>query len=468
LIRFAVGALLLGCALAGCRLQPYQPRPLEPQQAAAEFLARRADSPALRDFLEREGAAPTEWPKAAWGLRDLALAARFFHPEVEAARAEVAAGEAAVAAAARPAVPVAKPLVEHHDRADPGQSRWSYGLELEIPLAGPDRREARLAQAQQRLEAARAEEAATAWRAGSRLRRSFVEHFEATESARLDVEERALRTAQATALERRLARGAADAPEAGAARLRLELAELKAAEGEARLRQTLARLADALGLPREAVAPLRFDFSALERAPAAPAAEALREQALRGRSDIRRSLAQYAAADAELRLAVAAQYPELRLRPAYLWDQGDNIWALALGIPLQMLQDQEAPVRAAEARRELEARRFTALQAQVIADADAASGAYAASLARLATASRAQAAAEAERARAARALSAGQEDRLALLEAEARALEAHRARLGALAAAQRAWGELQDAAQGEPAGPAAAAPGPALVSERRP
>ncbi|HSD61903.1 MAG TPA: TolC family protein [Burkholderiales bacterium] len=449
MIRNGLGPLSLGiaCVLAGCNLQPYRPQPLEPERTASEFVSRRPDSPALRDFLERHGAPTREWPQTQWDLRSLTLAAVYFHPDLDAAQAEVAAQEAALAGASRSAAPVAKPLVEHHERADPGQSRWSYGLELEIPLSAAGKTEARVEQARARLDAARAEEEAAAWRVRSRLRQRFVEHYAAVEGARLDEKERNLRAVQAAALERRLALGAADAPEVSAARLRLELAELRVAEGEARTRQTLAQLAASLGLPLEAVAPLRFDFSALEGAPAAAAPEALREAALRSRSDIRLGLARYAAADAGLRLAVASQYPDVQLKPAYLWDQGDGIWALALGIPLQLLQNQEAPVREAEARRELEAQRFRALQAQVIADAASAATAYAASLAQLAGATRAQAAADAARARAARALEAGQENRVMLLDAEAQALEGRRARLAAVAAAQLSWSALQDAAQ---------------------
>jgi outer membrane protein TolC len=459
LIRSAAGALLLGCLLAGCNLQPYRPQPLEPERGAADFLARRTDDPALREFRARNSAASAEWPKAQWSLDDLTLAALFFHPALEAARAETAAREAAVATATRAAPLTARPVVEHHSRADPGQSDWSYGLELAIPLGSRDKREARAEEARQRLAAARAEQAAAEWRVRSQVRQAFVAHFAALEDAALDAGERDLRAAQAVALERRLAMGAADSAETGAALGGLERAGLRAGESAARSRETLAWLADALGLPPEAAAELRLDFSALERTAPAPSPQALREAALRNRSDIRLGLARYAAADAGLRLAVASQYPELRLNPAYLWDQGDNIWALALGIPLQLLQDQEAPIREAEARRELEARRFTVLQAGVIADAAVAADAYAASLARLAGASRAQAAAESARDRAARALAAGQEDRLALLDAETRALEARRARLGALAAAQQAWGALLDASQGglDPA-PAAGSP----------
>lgn len=448
MIRSVLSALLLGCALAGCNLQPYRPQPLEPERAAADFLARSPDEPGLREFLARSGMPPAQWPKTQWSLGDLTLAALFFHPELEVARAEVAAREAAVTSVARGAPVVARPVVEHHSRANPGQSDWSYGLELEFPLSGSDKREARIEQARRNLEAARAEQAAAEWRVRGRLRQAFIAHFAALEESGLDAEERALREAQAAALERRLALGAADSAVAGAARARAQRAALRADESAARTRGTLARLADALGLPPEAAAELRLDFSTLERTPLPPSPQALRQAALRSRSDIRLGLARYAAADAGLRLAVASQYPDLRLNPAYLWDQGDNIWALALGIPLQLLQDQEAPVREAEARREFEARRFAALQARVIADAAVAAEAYAASLAQLDGASRAQAAAETARDRTAHALAAGQEDRVALLEAEARALEARRVRLDALAAAQNAWGALQDASQG--------------------
>ena len=82
------------------------------------------------------------------------------------------------------------------------------------------------------------------------------------------------------------------------------------------------------------------------------------------RLDVHAGLLEYGAADAELRLAVAKQYPVVVLSPGFLWDQGDNIWSLASAFIVP--RSTVARVREAEARRDVAREQFTALQIRVI------------------------------------------------------------------------------------------------------
>jgi outer membrane protein, heavy metal efflux system len=457
--RPGIGILLLACAYAlpGCNLQPYRPQPLEPGQTASAFLARTPDEPAVRAYLEAQGVPTTEWPLPSWGLRELTLLGLYFHPELEAARANVAVFQAAVATAGRPPIPTAKPLVEHHSSASAGQSQGSYGLELEFTLGAPGKRDARIEQARDRAQAAETDAAAAAWRVRSRVRRQFVEIFVARHELELAQQEMTARAQEASGARRRLDAGAADSIEAGQARMRLEQSSLRVDQAQVRLSRARVQFADALGLAPERVAGMQFDFTELERLPEPPEAAASREAALRHRSDIRRGLLRYAEADAGLKLAVASQYPDLQIKPGYLWDQGDRIWALALGIPLQLLQDQEAPVREAEARRDLEARNFVVLQARAITDTESAVAGYATSLDQLAAARQVERSAEAQSQRVERALAAGGADRAQALQARIDAIESTRSRIAALAAAQSARGALEDAMEQPLEGPPAAA-----------
>ena len=67
---------------------------------------------------------------------------------------------------------------------------------------------------------------------------------------------------------------------------------------------------------------------------------------------MRKGLLEFAAADAEVKLEVARQYPAIGLRPGYLWDQGDNVWALALDLVLPPTLGNAPAIHAAQARRE--------------------------------------------------------------------------------------------------------------------
>jgi outer membrane protein TolC len=98
--------------------------------------------------------------------------------------------------------------------------------------------------------------------------------------------------------------------------------------------------------------------------------------ALRNRLDVHRKLLEFGAADAGVKAAVAAQNPDITLGPGYKWDQGDNIWSLAIGMSLPPAAQARASIREAQARRELAAEQFAATQAEVISLAARAGAQY--------------------------------------------------------------------------------------------
>jgi hypothetical protein len=89
--RHSVGAatkatLLIAVAFAGCAR--FEPRPIAPAETAARFEQRTLDNLALKSFLEtnlhRE---LTDWPARMWNFEMLALAAFYYQPGLEVARA---------------------------------------------------------------------------------------------------------------------------------------------------------------------------------------------------------------------------------------------------------------------------------------------------------------------------------------------------------------------------------------------
>jgi hypothetical protein len=95
-----VAALALLFALSsGCAT--YKARPIDSVESASTLEARRLDDPVLKAFLERYSSGQA--PKGSWDFDRLALAALYYHPDLEVARAghEVARA-AAITAGARP------------------------------------------------------------------------------------------------------------------------------------------------------------------------------------------------------------------------------------------------------------------------------------------------------------------------------------------------------------------------------
>jgi outer membrane protein TolC len=358
-------AALCIALLAACTPLPYTPHSLDQDAALREYALRSVEDPGLAQFVRGTGYAE-QWPPQSWSLDELTLAAIYFSAELRAARAQLQLAQAeSRSAAQRPAVG-AVPSIEHHSRTSDDAGPWSAGLALEFTVLGRQRRKARVEHAHAMEQAARVGVAQAAWRTRAQLRDALIELQDAKlRTALLERKLGAQREMRAL-VARRVEAGMLSARElsqednAGAA---LETA-LVVEQG--RVRENEAAAARALQLPLEVLQRMPIARDALAASPASADAIALRARALRNRLDVREQLLAYAAADAEVKLAVAAQFPEIRLSPGYLWDQGDNVWSLAAGLVLPSTARNKAAIGEAQARRELAAQRFLALQAQVI------------------------------------------------------------------------------------------------------
>src|SRR5438093_1601124 len=80
-------AFLIGIALSGC--QRFKPEPLSTAGGAAVLDARSLADPHLKEFLERNlDRELSAWPLARWDFGTLTLAAFYFHPSLDVARAQ--------------------------------------------------------------------------------------------------------------------------------------------------------------------------------------------------------------------------------------------------------------------------------------------------------------------------------------------------------------------------------------------
>jgi outer membrane protein TolC len=225
-----------------------------------------------------------------------------------------------------------------------------------------------------------------------------------------------------------------------------ELQSALAAE-RGRLREAQVALARAVGLPLETFDALAIASHA-SFVPVEPMArDALRESALRNRLDVYQGLLAFAAADAEVKLAVASQYPELALSPGFLWDQGDAVWSLAGSIAFSPELRAKAAIRQAEAKRELAAQRFLELQTQVIGEAERAAERLLSARSLSEAAARQSEAARAQLLRVERLFEGGGADRLQLTAARLAASSAADGERLARTSTLRALAGLEDVLQ---------------------
>lgn len=432
-----------------CAIQVYEPQPLDPQGIAAELQARGGADEGLRAFLARHGRSTQEWPLPDWDLGSLTLMAIYYHPDMEVARAQLRLRRAAEVTAGQRSNPSINPRVEHHsEEEDFSDSPWSLGFALELPIEAADRRAARSARAEALSEDARLNVAATAWRIRSRLRTRFVDGFTAERMAELLRRELDARERSLALLEKRQALGEASPTEVSIFRIQAQVTRLAFNTAEGNIQATRAALAEALGMPHDAVRRLVIRFDGLERqAPRTPPTAELQEAALVNRLDIRRAQARYAAVEARLREEIAKQYPSFSLSPGFVWDQGDALKSLGAAVLLPLLNLNEGPIAEARAARNLENARFTALEARVMGEISLAVTRSEAAIQAWTTAKGLVTGQRARLDQVRKLFAFGEADRLTLVAAEIELVAAERARLRTRIDALLALGAVEDAVQ---------------------
>jgi len=351
--------------LAGCGgYLAYEPAELEAQAAPTTFMERRSDDSSLAELV-RESGYSGEWPPDPWRLDTLTLAALYFNPALDVARAQALTAQAELAIAARRSPLSLKLATEHHSRLD-GSSPWSLGIAIELPIGTHTRREAREEKAGLLADAAEIEIASAAWRVRGAVRDALIDLIGSSQRTGILRQRLALQRQMEQLVQRRVEAGMLSSRDLGMERIAVAGIQAALALEDTRYASARGDLARALGLPLETVQSLRVADDAFTDTVNIPDAGEARSRALHNRLDIHTRLLEFGAADAELRLAIAEQYPTVSLTPGYVWDQADNLWFLLAD--LVMPSAAHGAVRVAEARRETAARKFTALQIDVIGE----------------------------------------------------------------------------------------------------
>jgi cobalt-zinc-cadmium efflux system outer membrane protein len=435
-----VCAMLLGCA-------SFHDEPLSPSQTASHFEARTLRSEELRKYIESNlHHEVVPWPPETWDLEMLTMAAFYFNPEMDVARARCEVGRADVITAGEIPNPRAGFIPMYHAN-QMGLPPWTLTLALDIPVETAGRRGYRIAAARHLSRAALLGLNNTAWHVRSRLRQDFLSLFGLLQKIRL-LEKRKLILSDMVELYRqRLAAGEASSFVLTASTIEHDKAALSLSRAEKDAALAWQKLAGSIGLPARALSVIDISWENMERPNAALYSSVMRRQALLGRADIQAELEKYEATQSELRRQIVKQYPDIHLGPGYSWDQGDNEWFLGVSLTLPLFNRNEGPIARAKALRKEAAAQFEALQYSVIEEIDAAYQSYKDSLRNLQAADSILVGRHRQFEAVKLRFSAGQTDRLALLNAGLESAAAELARLDALLAAQQSVGRLEDAVQ---------------------
>ena len=361
-LLFIVFAILSGCAT-------YHARPIAPGVLMQAFESRSLEDPDLHRYLTAHCGGVDACAPGVWNLNTLTLAAFYFSPTLDVARAQLGASQAAIQTAGQHPNPALQLPLGYTSNANAGASPYTYGLGVDIPIETAGKRGYRRLQAQQLSQAARYHIGNVAWQVRSRLRRHLLALHAATNRAQLLGQQIATQQQIVAMLDKRLAVGAVSALEASQARIALAQNRVDLAQAQQQAEDERARLASVIGLPVEALVDIHISFDSVERVYPAMPADDVRRQAVLNRADIMQALAEYAASQAALQLEIARQYPDIHIGPGYTFDAGADKFLLPLSaVSLPLFNRNQGPIAEAEARRAQAAAHVNAVQALAIND----------------------------------------------------------------------------------------------------
>ena len=440
---------ILGIAfLAGCAR--FHAQPLAPDKNAAQLETRSLTNTALKIFLEqnlhRELA---DWPHSQWDFDMLTLAAFYYQPSLELARAQWHSAQAGIKTAGQRPNPTLTVMPGYSANPAAMTTPWFPAINLDIPIETAGKRGKRLDQAEHLSEAARLNVATAAWQVRTGVRSTLIESAAARERVQLLQQQADLQKEISKVFEQQAEVGAIAHSELASMRVAQQKAQLDLINAQGDLADARARLAEAIGIPLKALddADLSFDPLKDYQSLTNLVTDEVRDLALRSRTDVLSALAEYAASEDALRLEIARQYPDVHLNPGYQYDEGEHKWSLGISVELPMLNHNQGPVAEAKANREEAAGKFNAVQAGVLAEIDRAlagcdvSGESLSALRALVTDS------EKQRASAESQFKAGELDKLDFLNAQLEAVTSKLVFLEGRLKLQQAAAALEDAVQ---------------------
>ena len=267
-------------------------------------------------------------------------------------------------------------------------SPWALAFGLSVPIETADKRELRIQTAQKQAKSGEYKIIGAAWTVRNRLVNALIDYYAATESKALYQQQVALQKPIVDIFEQRLSTGQMLTPNASQTFITYRQTVLAEKNADKQQAEAFASIASAIGVSTEALRNIHIDTSTIAaiRKQDDMVSDVAREDILKHHSQLMAALADYQAAHSALQLEIAKQTPDINLGPGYEWSKDGSIYTLGLSVTLPVFNNNEGPIAEAEAKRQEAAKRFNALQVDVIGKIELAQASYKASRATLKTA----------------------------------------------------------------------------------
>jgi outer membrane protein, heavy metal efflux system len=386
--------LLLGL-LSACSQTRFVSKPIDSQENLQKIHASHPDQEGFKHYLAQQSP-HTRWPVLQWDLQALSLSAWYFHPSLKVAKSDYAVALAAITQAGlRPQIGL-NGLLSRSNQANGDINPFLYTLQFDIPVITNGKREINIEIARYQADMAKIQLSETAWQLRIQL---ATDALDRAEQLAMQANWQQLQHAQSellNAYQKRLDAGMSGRAELLPIQLQYEQSQWQLSHSHIAVKQVEQKIVHDAGLTDSNLVdanpnladsnkgeanlnPLQFNLPALrflldtQIKPAIQQSDSpllssrqLQAYAMTNRMDIQRGLAQYAQAEAKLKLEIAKLKPDISLNPGVAYEFGDQIWSLGIGGLLNLLNPASTLWQQADAVRSNEADRFYALQHKLV------------------------------------------------------------------------------------------------------
>ncbi|MGB9604117.1 MAG: TolC family protein, partial [Limisphaerales bacterium] len=361
---------------------------MNPSQLYNEFNSRSLDSVGLKNFVEQNtGTTNIVWPPDVWDFELLSLAALYFNPALESARASIKVAESAIITAGARPNPSINPVggINRTALGQEGVNPWIPSMTVDIPIETANKRAYRIAVASNKTEISKLNVILTSWQIRSNVRSAYIELLDAHYKSNVLRQQLDILEKVRIAMENQLTAGEIKATEITPVLISLANTEIELGEAKRQYDEALPQLAAAIGVPVRELNRIKInlklnsDTNVFTRI----LSTNIIELSLKSRADLLSALYEYEAAQAALQLEIARQYPDINISPGYEWDQGEHKWTIGLNIELPVFNRNQGPIAEALANRNLAAAKFNELQIGAISEIESAIAAAKAALEQL-------------------------------------------------------------------------------------
>jgi outer membrane protein, heavy metal efflux system len=352
LIASSVIISLLCFTMQGCVKHSYTAKPVSTSSVLNEINSWNIDNPDLNQFLLTNGLTSNEVSGNTFSIKRLFLTSLYYDPEMQVAYKRWKKAQIAVEHTGNSINPEISIPLEHHSEAR-GISEWTIGAVLSFIYERKGKREARLTKA--KVELFNAELEIT--RHASERYAIFEEKYHSyliakakiteTESE-INVLEQLLEK-----LEKKYELGAVSQFELSTTKLDLQRRFFHLTLQKNNLQENVDELLALTYLTHtelddieiEYIPPIFFAKQAYQNTAILDAdLPSLQKIMLDTHFDMAVVLNEYAVSEADLRLEIESQYPDLVLSPGFIFDQSDNIWALGTSWVLPLFENSKQNV----------------------------------------------------------------------------------------------------------------------------